>query len=200
MGAEPLVDRCSIHEGFVLARLATQLRPAAVVVGSRGLAGTKAMMDSVSDSIVHCGPSPVLVIPQALLSAERSALQLGPVIVAHDGSSGAERALTTAMALFGERPIVVVSAGSEAVEESALVAAGAVDAESVAVELPGMQPHSRAVAGAVASYAAQRQAALVVVGSRGQSTAPEIVLGSVAVATLHHGHRPVLVVPDPRRH
>ena len=41
-------------------------------------------------------------------------------------------------------------------------------------------------------------AALVVVGSRGRSAIKELVLGSVAIATLRRAYRPVLVVPHPR--
>jgi nucleotide-binding universal stress UspA family protein len=55
--------------------------------------------------------------------------------------------------------------------------------------------HARAVADALATYARQREAAVLVVGSRGRSAAREILLGSVARATLHHAHRPVMVVP-----
>jgi nucleotide-binding universal stress UspA family protein len=40
---------------------------------------------------------------------------------------------------------------------------------------------------------------VIVVGSRGRSARREILLGSVAMATLHRAHRPVLVVPDLRR-
>ena len=54
----------------------------------------------------------------------------------------------------------------------------------------------RAVADALAGYASTRSAALVVVGSRGRSATRELLLGSVAMATLHHAHRPVLVVPQ----
>ena len=39
------------------------------------------------------------------------------------------------------------------------------------------------------------QAAVLVVGSRGRSAVQEILLGSVAMAVLHHAYRPVMVVP-----
>ena len=38
-------------------------------------------------------------------------------------------------------------------------------------------------------------AAVLVVGSRGRSALREILLGSVAMAALHHSPRPVVVVP-----
>jgi len=37
---------------------------------------------------------------------------------------------------------------------------------------------------------------MLVVGSRGRSAIREILLGSVAMATLHHAYRPVMVVPE----
>ena len=58
-------------------------------------------------------------------------------------------------------------------------------------------PHgarSRGVASALVEYAREREAALLVVGSRGRSAVRQIILGSVAMATLHHAYRPVLVV------
>ena len=58
---------------------------------------------------------------------------------------------------------------------------------------------ARAVADALAGFAAQRGAALIIVGSRGRSAWREILLGSVAMAVLHHGERPVLAVPGADR-
>ncbi|WP_092197969.1 universal stress protein [Blastococcus tunisiensis] len=50
----------------------------------------------------------------------------------------------------------------------------------------------------VAELATDRGAAVIVVGWRGRSASRWLLLGSVAKATLHHAHRPVLVVPTPR--
>jgi nucleotide-binding universal stress UspA family protein len=53
---------------------------------------------------------------------------------------------------------------------------------------------SRGVAEALGTYAQSQAAAAVIVGSRGRSGVKEILLGSVAMATLHHAHRPVMIV------
>ena len=57
----------------------------------------------------------------------------------------------------------------------------------------------RATADAPIACANQRNAAVLVVGSRGRSAASQVLLGSVAMATLHHSHRPVMVVPNPSK-
>jgi nucleotide-binding universal stress UspA family protein len=195
--AEPLTHRSLGGEGFAIARLAEDLEPAAVVVGSRGLSGLRAVLGSASDFVVHYSPVPVLVVPHPLLADERNAAAAGPVVVGHDGSSGAQRALETARSLFAGRKLIVATAGADDLRLPAEASAGA--AEVVRVDPRGMSQSARAVADALTACAAERGAAVIVVGSRGQSAGRQILLGSVAMATLHHAHRPVLVVPDPQR-
>ena len=60
---------------------------------------------------------------------------------------------------------------------------------------PGAGPTSPAVAEALVVTVRSHQAAVLVVGSRGRSAVQEILLGSVAMAVLHHAYRPVMVVP-----
>jgi nucleotide-binding universal stress UspA family protein len=57
----------------------------------------------------------------------------------------------------------------------------------------------RAVAAALAALAAERNAALIVLGSRGRSAWRKIMLGSVPVAVLRQAERPVLTVPSRSR-
>lgn len=197
--ARPLPERSLGAEGFALARLAEDLAPAAVLVGARGLSGLRAVLGSVSDFVVYHSPVPVLVVPHPLLAEERAAAAAGPVLVAHDASSGAQRALAAATSLFASRELVVATVGSDLVDRELLVEAGADDAEAIGLDPHGVAQNARAVADALATFAAQRGAAVIVIGSRGRSARREILLGSVAMATLHHAHRPVLVVPDPHR-
>jgi nucleotide-binding universal stress UspA family protein len=100
--------------------------------------------------------------------------ELGPevVVVGDDGSPGAARAMAAARELFPEREQVPVHAQ---------------DAGS-----------GRAVAEALVNRARSQGAGLIVVGSRGRSAGREIMLGSAAMALLHHADRPVLVVPAAR--
>ena len=187
--AQPLVLRSYGGEGLQLAELAEERRPAAVVVGSRGLTGARAVLGSVSDQLVHASPVPVLVVPRFMLSSERDAVGRGPLLVGHDGSEGAERALGALAGLFPDREstTVFVGRGEHAPrngEASAVVAS------------VGVAENARAVADALVRRAQEVGAAAIVVGSRGRTAVREIMLGSVAMAVLHHADRPVLVVPD----
>jgi nucleotide-binding universal stress UspA family protein len=190
--ARPANVRSFAGEGLELARLAEQLRPDALIVGARGLSGVRAMLGSVSDAVAHYSPVPVLVVPPR---DSRRAARSGPVLVGYDGSAGADTALTTARALWPTRRQIAASVGCQAVEK--LPAERAV-ARAV-LEPHGVGASARAVADALAQHADRIGAAVIVVGSRGRSAHREVLLGSVAMATLHHGHRPVLAVPPPNR-
>ncbi|MBM2616342.1 universal stress protein [Actinoplanes sp. LDG1-06] len=190
--AEPMVERAYGGEGLQLAELAEKLGPDVVVLGSRGLTGARAVLGSVSDMAVHYLPQPALVIPCPLLTAERVALATGPVLVGWDGSPGARAAAQAAERIFAGRRIALV-----AVRDGSPAPAAPPGRPRIVADVPaGHAATSRAVAEALATTAAEQHAAVVVVGSRGRSALREIVLGSVAMATLHQSVRPVLVVPD----
>lgn len=196
--AEALVRRVFGGEGLELARLADELYPAALVVGSRGLGGVRAVLGSASEAAVHHSPVPVLVVPHPLPIEERRAAAGGPVLVGYDASAGARAALASAASLFPDRDLIVAGAGEDGagdLEPDELARAGATGAMTLSLEA-GRDPSARAVADALAGCAATRAAGVIVVGSRGQSAFREILLGSVAMAVLHHAHRPVLVVPS----
>jgi nucleotide-binding universal stress UspA family protein len=197
--AEPVVVRSYSGEGVQLAELAEKMDADVVVVGSRGLGGAKAVLGSVSDMVVHYATRPVLVVPHPLLSDEHAALAGGPVLVGYDGSPGARAALAVAGRLFPTRGLLLVTVDDgQATTDAA--AASADEATVTRVHVPaGRGAPGRSVAGSLAGFARSRDAAALVVGSRGRSALEEILLGSVAMATLHHAYRPVLVVPPTDR-
>lgn len=196
--AEPLVRRTYGGEGLYFAQLAEDMEADLVLVGSRGLGGTQAVLGSVSDMVVHYTPRPVLVVPHPLLSAEEAALANGPVLIGWDGSAGAEAAFAAAGRLFPGRDLVVVSV--DGAELPSPGGSGQQDGD-VSVErldvAAGSGASGRAVAEALAACGRSRGVAALVVGSRGRSAVREIFEGSAAMATLHHAHRPVMVVPRP---
>ncbi|MFI7602419.1 universal stress protein [Actinoplanes sp. NPDC049681] len=189
--AEPVVERGYGGDGVQFAELAEKLDAQLVLVGSRGLGGTRALLGSVSDMVVHYARRPVLVIPQPLLADEAAALTAGPIVTGWDGSADAHAALVAAGELFAGREIVPVGV-EDGTGHGPQVGGRAVTVLHREGLLPGS---ARSTAAALCGYARTRRAAVVVVGSRGRSAVEEIVLGSVVMATLHHAYRPVLVVP-----
>jgi nucleotide-binding universal stress UspA family protein len=191
--AEPLLRRVEGGEGLELAQLIQQIAPDLALVGARGLGGVQAVLGSVSDMAVHYSPKPVLVAPHPLLSTDDAAIAAGPVVVGWDGSPGAHTALTATERLLPDRALLLASVDHDTtIDATASLPPGRV-AQWIDT---GHGTPARAVADALIAFARDHKAALLVVGSRGRSAVHEIVLGSVAMAVLHHAHRPVLVVPD----
>ena len=199
--AEPLVRRTYGGEDLQFTQLAEKADADLVLLGSRGLGGARAFMGSISDMVVHYTTKPVLVVPHPLLLAEHEALVDGPVMVGWDGSAGARTALAETARLFPTRDLVVTSVADGA-DPVAQPSEPAVDdgrqVSHVRVERGHGTP-ARAVADALSASARRHGAAAVAVGSHGRSVVEEIVLGSTAMATLHHAHRPVIVVPTQGR-
>jgi nucleotide-binding universal stress UspA family protein len=148
----------------------------------------------------------------------------GPVLLCYDGSEDATYAIQRAAELLTGRRAVVVTVwrpaeglGSfawsgatatmvnffeldrAAAEDSARVAdEGAriardegLEAESIAVEATGP------VWKAIVELADRRDAATIVLGSRGRTGLRSTLLGSVSSAVLHHAARPTLVIRHP---
>jgi len=193
--AEPLLEQTYGAEGTALVQAAEKVEADVVILGSRGLGGTDAILGSVSDMVVHYCSRPVLVVPHPLLSTEFDSLAAGPVMVGWDGSAGAEAALAAAGRIFRGRDIVALS-----VEDGA---DGPPPPAHPGVTHTHVRPtggrRDRGVAASMAAAAADRGAAAIVVGSRGRSAAREIIVGSVAMSMLHNSHRPVMVVAGPSR-
>lgn len=193
--AEPLLRRTWGGEGWRIAQAAEEVDADVVLVGSRGLGGTQAVLGSVSDLVVHYCARPMVVVPNSLLAAEYAALREGPVVVGWDGSAGADRAFTAAIRLFPERDLVLVSVLDG--DETSTADPSDVRGRHVTrlnVE-PGHGFHAHSVASALVSAARDQDAATIVVGSRGRSAVRELLLGSTAMSTLHRSHQPVMVVP-----
>ncbi|QUR67833.1 universal stress protein [Mycobacterium spongiae] len=198
--AEPLLKRTWGAEGLRFAQTAEEVHAELVLVGSRGHGGTQAVLGSVADMVVRSCARPVVVVPYPMLTAEWAGLPEGPVLVGWDGSPGAETAITSARKLFTQRDVVLVAVDEDhnvtpPPADPAVTGGG--DIVRLSVDRKHGS-HARAVSDALIAAAEDRGAAAVVVGSQGHSAARDILLGSVAMGTLHHSHRPVMVVPSGR--
>ena len=143
-----------------------------------------------------------------------------PVILCYDGSADAAVAIERTAELFPDRPAVVLvawprahtqfvyawpsmvfpqnledldaAAAAAAVEladkGAALARAAGLEAEPLAARADGPLWQT------ILDVAEQRDAAVIVLGSRGLSGIKSFVLGSVSSAVVHHATRPTLVV------
>ena len=195
--AEPLVARGGGGEGFQLTTLARAADADLMVLGARGLQGAKAVLGSVSDMAVHYATCPVIVAPYPLLAAEYDEVSDGPVLVGWDGSAGAAGALHAAARLLPGRRLIPATVDLD-VDPPPAPGGGT---EPSLLRLTTRHDHSSAaVADSLVAAAREHAAAVMVVGSRGRSAVREMLLGSVAMRTLHRAHRLVMVVPAEAGH
>lgn len=135
------------------------------------------------------------------------------IVVGHDGSAGAQRALGFAVDLArGESGRIILvhvdeyvpagrkSGGSlhfdeEQIREDLRRQAEAASSEGVETTVEFASVVMGGPAHAISSIAAAADADLIVCGTRGHSALSGLVLGSVTQRLLHLADRPVLVVP-----
>jgi nucleotide-binding universal stress UspA family protein len=171
-----------------------------VVVGCRGhgtLAGL--LLGSVSSQVVAHARCPVLVVRPA----EAGPPATGPVAVGVDGSPASTSALEHAVAEAARRGAVLrvlYAAGRTDEPDNGQIEdmlTGAV--ETALAAQPDLEIDSeimRDADPAAALVDASKDAAVVVVGSRGRGGFTGLLLGSVSQALVHHAHCPVLVIPS----
>jgi nucleotide-binding universal stress UspA family protein len=177
-----------------------------VVLGSRGLgAMRRALMGSVSDSVVRHAPCPALVVREEPLAFPTK------ILLAADGSEEAKLAATTAAALAGDTDseLHVVTVGpflptvfAATEEEPARMAREArrtLDEQVGLIEAAGgsvSQAHLRlgGAAEEIVALAEDVGAGLIAMGSRGRGGIRRALMGSVSERVVRHAHCPVFVV------
>ena len=177
-----------------------------VVLGSRGLgAMSRALMGSVSDSVVRHAPCPVLVVREEPLAFPTR------ILVATDGSEEAKLAATTAAALAGgtDSELHVVTVGPfvptvfAATEEEpgrmAREARRTLDEQVGLIEAAGgrvAQAHLRlgGAAEEIVALAEDVGAGLIAMGSRGRGGIRRALMGSVSEGVVRHAHCAVMII------
>ena len=197
----------------VIVRLAEEFGAGLIVVGSRGLGGLRrALMGSVSSSVVRHAHCPVLVVRDEPLAIPTR------ILMATDGSKDARRASDVALELAAELDSELYVTYVEPMPEKHVrLARAAADLppEVVAsfeeeaktklerrVEEMGeggsrvARAHARvgSPAAEIVASAEELEAGLVVVGSRGLGGIRRTLMGSVSDAVVGHAHCPVMVV------
>jgi nucleotide-binding universal stress UspA family protein len=200
--------------------LAEEIGAGLIVMGSRGRGGIRrALMGSVSDSVMRHAHCPVLVVRSEPVSFPTK------ILLATDGSKDAELAIATAADLASstgsELHVVSVFPGSayvhpyyedrfpEAAErlrrEAQEERQEMLDEQIERIRKAGgdvAQTHIRTgeAAEEIVALAEEMGAGLVVVGSHGLGGIRRALIGSVSAAVVPHAHCPVMVVrPEKER-
>jgi nucleotide-binding universal stress UspA family protein len=192
-------------------------RASLLVVGRRGAGATNPALElgSTSLRVLQSAPVPVLVVPDGspgapgggrlrrlLVGVDRSDSSLAALDLAADVAGATGAALTVAEVIEYVPPFPLGPATADTLrgEENALERTGAVlEAKARAIRERGIATQVVVRSGepesALLEIAADVDADLVVVGSRGHGDPARPLLGSVARSVVHRARRPTLVVP-----
>jgi nucleotide-binding universal stress UspA family protein len=203
--------------------LAQEIEAGLIVMGSRGRGGVRrALMGSVSDSVVRHAHCPVLVVRGG--ESGRAVLLSEKILLATDGSEDAILAARTAAGLAQQvgselhavyvppriaphrpgyyvGPEVVEQAGRKEREGLEREAQRLLDLQAEEVRGAGgnvARAHLRVGTPdeEIVKLAKELMVGLIVMGSRGQGGVRRALLGSVSDSVVRHAHCPVLVVRD----
>jgi nucleotide-binding universal stress UspA family protein len=205
----------------VILEIADEVDAALIVAGAgEGSTRDAGALGRQARALAHRSRRPLLVLPADGVAAAPGAA----AVFASDGSAPAAHAADVAAALLAPRPALVTCvwrsaaaavgaatlalpdevarAGADALDEAACREAE-VHAGDAAARLsaaawscdPATVSTARNVATAIIDAADERDAAVIVTGTRGRSRLAAALLGSSAEGILRHAGRPVLLVP-----
>ena len=176
-------------------------RAGLVVVGSRGVGGLPGLLlGSVGLQVAAHALAPVTVVRGRWRPVR--AHEPAPVVVGADGSGESRAALEFAISEAALRAVPLVAVCALCDSASVVGAARSVEAAFGTAVDHVQRAYSHVVVHQVVDPGAPRsalltaaaQGQLLVVGARGRGGIPEMTLGSVSLALLHHAPCPVTVV------
>jgi nucleotide-binding universal stress UspA family protein len=199
-----------------IVHMAEELDAGLIIVGSRGLGPLKrALMGSVSNSVVHHAHGSVLVVRRG--GRERDNLP-GRILLALDGSEEAAAATRAAVEIANAtgsdlhtlfvlpKQELMGYLGPEVADEAVLERAKHrarefVDKEAKQIEANGGKVKDAHLAFGkpdekIVKLSEELEAGLIVTGSRGLSGVRRALIGSVSDSVVRHAHCPVLVVRE----
>jgi nucleotide-binding universal stress UspA family protein len=189
-GEHPGVER---HLSDEIVEAAEEVGAGLIVMGSRGRGGIRrALMGSVSDSVVRHAHCPVMVVRQEPVGFPTK------ILVATDRSREAQLAATTAadLARSTNSELHVVHVGFEQNRDEAqkeldteVDMIGETGAQDIQAHLKIGIPDTATV-----DLAEELGAGLIVMGSRGLGGIRRALMGSVSDSVVRHAHGPVMVV------
>jgi nucleotide-binding universal stress UspA family protein len=178
---------------LALIAVADQEHAQMIVMGNKGMTGTRRLLGSVPNRVSHRALCDVLIVP----TQSRSGAQLGkgPIVVGIDGSNRAmravEEAIRLAKALDAELHVVAASAGAGA-PEGALGIAGAKAADQGLTAITHMLDGNPV--DVLLDVAENHDPAIIVVGSKGMKAGEREWFGNVPDKISHKGTCSVLIV------
>lgn len=166
---------------------------ALIVVGTRGLGGLGGLvLGSVSSRVAVRAACPTVVVPPVAAPDD------GSIVVGVDGSGSSDAALRFALAEAERRSAKLVAVYADpaagSLEAGSLVPAALERARAAMLTDPDVSIRIDLGRPADVLLDAGRDAALIVVGSRGRGQVRSLVLGSTSRTVLHRSARPVAVV------
>lgn len=220
--ATQTLDRKDIHPLSVIGSAAAELVGAStqadlVVTGSRGHGAISAgLLGSTSYAVIAHAHCPAVVVRgDEVVHAGRA----HPVVVAFDDSKNAQKALETGVmvAVAADSPLHVVAVDNVGGLDAWPETDSMLGREEMMAQMhrrvgetlrqvvddaarahPGLEVHTSVLGGgagaAIAAYAADVRAGLVVMGSRGHGGFTGMLLGSVSHRVVHDSPCPVMVI------
>jgi nucleotide-binding universal stress UspA family protein len=177
---------------LALVAVAEQEQAQMIVVGNKGMTGIRRILGSLPNTVSHYARCDVLIVPTQSRSLAEFAGR--PIVVGAEPSGTtrvAREAIRLAKALGGE--LHVVSAPTSRDPQASALAAVATEAGEHGVNLT-KHPSGEDPAEALLDAAAQSDAAIIVVGSKGMHAGERERFGNVADKLSHKGTASVLIV------